>query len=106
MSLKRLTILLLRDVSSPDEAIRSDKNPTSVALDPASGLTGRFYYQSSHSNPPSWVGQIDPILTLPLQHVFSSSASGLLIIETSGRHFAVTFGYGKGFIDPAKIHRH
>jgi uncharacterized protein (TIGR04141 family) len=96
---------MLRDISGPDEAIRADKQPTSVSLDPTSKLTGRFYYQASSSRPPSWVAQINPILTASLQTVFSASASGLLILERSGHFFAFTFGYGKSFLDPAKIQR-
>lgn len=105
MPLKRLTVFLLRDISSPGDAIRADKHPVSVALDPGSGLTGQFYYQTSSSRPPSWVAQINPILTASLESVFSASASGLLVLERSGRFFAFTFGYGKGFLDPAKIQR-
>lgn len=105
MPLKRLTVFLLRDISVADDAIRTDKQPTSISLDPTSGLTGRFYYQASSSQPPSWVAQINPILSTSLQSVFSASASGLLILERSGRFFAFTFGYGKSFLDPAKIQR-
>jgi hypothetical protein len=62
-------------------------------------------WRSSHPNPPGWVADLNPVLTAPLQLIFSASASGLLVLETSGRHFAITFGYGKGFLDPAKIQR-
>jgi uncharacterized protein (TIGR04141 family) len=105
MSLKRLTVFLLRDIATIDEAIRDDRSPKSIPLDPNGGVTGRFFYQDSHSNPPSWVTEVSPILSTPVQSVFAASASGLLIIETSKRFFAITFGYGKGFLNPAKIQR-
>ena len=105
MTIKRLTVFLLRDVSSPDDAIRQDKHPTAISVDPSSGLVGCFFYENSHSKPPSWVAEVSPVLSAPVQAVFSASASGLLILETAGRHFAITFGYGKGYLDPAKIQR-
>jgi len=105
MSLKRLTVLLLRDIASPDDAIRAGKNPVSVALDPASNLSGTFYYPKSYPSPPGWVSEVNDVLSVPITNVVSSSASGLLIIETSSQFFALTFGYGKGLLDPSKIQR-
>ena len=105
MSLTRLTVMLLRDVEKPDDAIRLDRSPVSIELDPSNELTGTFYYITSAAHPPPWVAQINPVLSAPIQSVVSASASGLLIIQTSGKHFAVTFGYGKGLLNPAKIER-
>jgi ATP-dependent Lon protease len=103
-----INVDVAKDPGGHDRWIRTDSGwriNLDVSLDPASGLTGRFYYQSSHPNPPGWVADLNPVLTAPLQLIFSASASGLLVLETSGRHFAITFGYGKGFLDPAKIQR-
>ncbi len=105
LSLKRLTVFLLRDVSTAEDALRADRTPTPVELDPASGLTGRFFYETSNTRTPSWVAAVNPALTTNLQSVFSASASGLLVLEQSKRFFAFTFGYGKGFLNPAKIQR-
>ncbi|MCK6081771.1 TIGR04141 family sporadically distributed protein [Microbacterium sp. EYE_5] len=98
-------MFLLRDVSDPDDAIRPAKSPDSMLLDATSGLDGRFYYQRSHQNAPSWVTEVNSVLRAPISAVFSASASGLLILRASGRFFAITFGYGKGFLDPSKIQR-
>jgi uncharacterized protein (TIGR04141 family) len=103
--MKRLTVLLLNDIAGPDEAIRSTRNPTAINLDPASGTTGRFYFQASHSSTPGWIAEVQPVLSAPIAAVFSASASGLLILKASGRYFAITFGYGKSFLDPSKIER-
>ncbi|TFD59582.1 DUF6119 family protein [Cryobacterium sp. Hh38] len=99
----RLTIYLLRDVQEPDDAIGSGKSPSIAPLDPASNISGKFYFTSRPATAPAWATYVNPILSTPLSTVFSSSASGLLILKSGGRFFAFTFGYGRGFLDPTKI---
>lgn len=103
MSTSRLTIYLLRDVSTPDEAIDPDKSPNKLALDPGSGLDGAFFYSSRPASQPAWVSFIRPVVSTPFPTLTSSSASGLLVIKASNRFFAFTFGYGRGFINPSKV---
>lgn len=98
-----MTIYLLRNVTHPDESIAPDKHPKSQSLDPSSGVEGNFYFSSRPADPPAWVSFVQPILASPLQSVTTSSASGLLILKAADRFFALTFGYGKGFLNPAKI---
>jgi uncharacterized protein (TIGR04141 family) len=105
MTLKRLTVLLLRDVATPDDAIRTERKPESLALTSAAGLEGRFFYTRSFASPPGWVSEMNRILVSPLESVLSASASGLLILTVSDHFLAVTYGYGKSFLDPAKIQR-
>lgn len=97
--------MMLRDVQDPDDAIRSGKSPRSTPLQSSSGLHGKFYFDPSHPSPPSWVQEVDSIVESPVTSVSSASASGLLVLKTSGEFFAITFGYGKSFLDPTKIQR-
>src|SRR5665213_451615 len=78
MSLGRLTVMLLRDVEKPDDAIHLDKSPVSIELDPSSELTGAFYYLPSAAHPPPWVGQINPVLSPPIQSVVLDISEHLL----------------------------
>jgi uncharacterized protein (TIGR04141 family) len=87
----------------PDDAIAPNKNPQSQTLDPSSGVEGRFYFSSRPADPPVWVSFVQPILSSPLQSVKTSSASGLLVLKANDRFFALTFGYGRGFINPSKV---
>lgn len=105
MSNKRFTVFLLQNVATPQDAIHPDKHPTAIDLDPASGVSGKFYYQSSASRQPAWVSEVSPLLQSPITSVFSASSSGLLIVEASSKYFAFTFGFGKTFLDPSKIQR-
>ncbi|POH69955.1 MULTISPECIES: DUF6119 family protein [Cryobacterium] len=105
MTSTRLTILLLKDVMKPGDAISPDKNLTEVALVPASGLNGAFYFTPSHPRPPAWMSFVQPVLDTSMTGLSSASASGLLVIKGASRFFAITFGYAKSYLDPSKIER-
>ena len=104
MKTQRLTIFLLQPISEPKEALAKDKSPKAVVLEPQSGLVGTFYFVSKPPSRAGWVPFVKEIApTLP--DLSSSSASGVLIVEANGRHFALTFGYGRGLLDMSKIER-
>jgi len=103
MPTTRLTIYLLRDVATPGDAIAADKSPKQAALDPASGLAGEFFYAPRAAVQPSWVGFVQPVVASPLAGLTSASASGLLVLKVADEFFAFTFGYGRSFLNPAKI---
>lgn len=106
MGFSRLTIFLLRPgLKAPADAIDSDKPTTELVATPSSGITGSLFYVPSVVAPPSWVAEVDSILTGSLQGVNSASASGVFVIKTSKRWFAVSFGYGRSLLDPAWIER-
>lgn len=105
MSSTRLTIFLLRDIASFDDVTSGSKSYIRTPLDPDSGLVGEFLHSSRPATPPKWVWFVNPVLKDPLVNVSSSSASGLLILLVQEHYFAISFGYGRGFLDPAKIER-
>jgi uncharacterized protein (TIGR04141 family) len=99
----RLTIYLLgEEVTEPAHAL-NDKTPTSVELSPTSGLEGVFYHESRPATPPAWVSFLEPLLAVAPQRLLSASASGLLVLKASERWFAITFGYGRAFLNLSKI---
>ena len=103
MATNRLTIYLLRDVVEFDDALEPTKPFQTLALNPASGLEGAFYYSSPPATPPAWAFYVQPVLESALTTVTTSSASGLLVLKSGERHFALTFGYGRSFLEPSKI---
>lgn len=104
MKLRRLTFYLLReDIVDFDDALDPDKPSVAVELDPSTGIDGRFFYVKPRSSVPAWVEFVQPLLTDQLSGIFSASASALLLIRTSGRIFALTFGYGRSLLDLSKI---
>ena len=107
MPTQRLTIFLLQDVRSVTDALSEDlpKSVTSQSLTVGSGLSGAFYSSANPPTPPSWAKYLDPVLVGGAPALRSASASGLLILEVDSHFFALTFGYGRSFLNPAKIQR-
>ncbi len=107
MPTQRLTIYLLRDVSDLADALADDMAETLDVgeLTQASGLKGRVYSKKSLSRKPGWTGYLDPVVDGGVQGLRSSSASGLLLLQVDGNTYALTFGYGRSFLNQAKIER-
>jgi len=104
---QRLTIFLLRDVKTADDAIEPGllKALQRRSLG-SSSLDGAFYSSISHVNRPSWASYVDPLVSGGrLDNLKSASASGLLIIKAESNFFALTFGYGRSMLDLSKIER-
>lgn len=107
MPTQRLTIFLLRDVDDFGDSIADDVAETLDVQDltQASGLTGRFYSKKSFSRKPAWAGYLDPAVEGGVQGLRTSSASGLLLLRVDDHTFALTFGYGRSFLDQRRIER-
>ncbi|GAA3007469.1 DUF6119 family protein [Microbacterium aurantiacum] len=103
MTLNRFTIHLLHDVNEPDDALDPDRPHQVLELPQGSGLSGRFYYSARPARPPAWVTFMDSVTGVRPPELVSSSASGVLVVENSGRFFALTFGYGRGLLDASKV---
>lgn len=104
MPQRRLTIYLLQDVSDFHEAVDSSK-AEEAAMAAGWQDSARFYYGSTPLRSPAWVGFVDPVLASSPTTLRSSSASGLLLLKVEDEFFALTFGYGRSFLDQSKIRR-
>jgi uncharacterized protein (TIGR04141 family) len=104
---QRLTIFLLRDVNAFDDALTDDATAGLVSSDltKASGLSGRFYAKKSFARVPGWVKYVNPAVEGGVQDIQSASASAMLLLRVDGHTFALTFGYGRSFLNQAKIER-
>ncbi len=106
-STQRLTIFLLRNISEFDDALDEDDRSTLqiAELTDTSGLSGRFYFRRNSANSPGWMKYVEPIIEGGVSGVLSASPSGLLVLKVDSHAFALTFGYGRSFLDQAKIER-
>ncbi len=104
MKSRRLTFYLLQeDIADFDEALDPDKPKVTVELSPSTDIDGCFFYVKPQRSVPTWVEFVQPLLKSQLSDIRSASASGLLLLRTSGRIFALTFGYGRSLLDLSKI---
>ncbi|PHP51813.1 DUF6119 family protein [Actinomyces ruminis] len=104
MKARRLTLYLLReDIVDFDDALDPDKERITVEIDPSTGIDGRFFYVEPSPSIPTWVAFVQPLLTDELNTIRSTSTAALLLLRTSGRVFALTFGYGRSLLNLSKI---
>lgn len=105
MALNRLTVFLLKDIKDFSDALNEDKEPARMVLNQASGLEGEFWWSARDPSAPPWVAFIGDLVSEIPDQLQSSSASGLLILQVAESFFALTFGYGRGFLRPETIVR-
>ncbi|MCW4386328.1 TIGR04141 family sporadically distributed protein [Salinibacterium sp. SYSU T00001] len=107
MGTQRLTIFLLRDTHRPDDAVDDDviAELETSELTESSGLVGRFYWRRNVAHTPTWAKYVAPVVNGGIQGAQSAAASGLLVLAVDGQMFALTFGYGRSFLNQARIER-
>lgn len=107
MGSQRLTIFLLTtDVIDPEGAldIGGEQSYAEQDVSGSAGFEGVFYSRYNRPRFPEWVKYVSPALEAN-PNVKTASASGLLILKAVERYFALSFGFGRNFLDPSKIER-
>ncbi|MEY8568832.1 DUF6119 family protein [Brevibacterium linens] len=104
MKSRRLTFYLLREgVDRFEDALDSEKLEHSDRIDTVDGVDGCFVFNKPRQSTPPWVSFVQPILTEQLDGVRSASASALLLLRSCDRIFAVTFGFGRTYLNLSKV---
>ena len=101
---RRLTVFLLQDVTKFADALDPEQKPREEKVTDGAGFKGRFYWQTSGTRTPDWVPFVSPALS-QTPDVHTASSSGLLVLKSAKRFFAVTFGYGRSMLDQSKVVR-
>lgn len=81
---------------------RSKREPPACKMIPG---VGTLYYASTRIRTPKWVDGFFGT-TVEREAFKSATASAMLIIESGGRLFALTFGFGRAFLNQNAIERH
>lgn len=107
MPSQRLTVFLLtEDVIAATDVLDPNGERAYFQQDVSAdaGYDGVFF--SSYNPPrfPEWVKYVTPVLDGSLD-VKTASASGLLVLKAVDRFFALSFGFGRTFLDPSKVER-
>jgi uncharacterized protein (TIGR04141 family) len=91
-----LTIILLKEGVTDLEALESAPPDTRrVEIDLNDRVKALLATRQSREKPPSWARLFDDVADLDQLRLRNSSASAALLIRTSGRLFALTFGQGR-----------
>jgi uncharacterized protein (TIGR04141 family) len=96
--------LLKSDVGQAREALRQDPGELTEHRFSAAGAEGVVYVAPTPESIPDWVEMLEPV-TQPPVHVRSQSPRAVLVLNTAGRWFAVTFGYGRTLLEPGRYER-
>lgn len=103
---RRLSIYLMKThVKEFADAIDVGQQHEQAELDQDLGIDGVLYYETRPPKPASWVEFVQPALTTELTGLFSASSSGLLLLRSSERMFAIVFGFGKALLDMEAVER-
>lgn len=107
MRSQRLTIFLLTTgVLEPADAldVSNDSSYSKQDISDSVGFEGTFYSKYNLPRIPEWAKYVSPALeSSPV--VKTASSSGLLILKASDRYFALSFGFGRNFLNQSKIER-
>lgn len=100
----RLKVLLLKsDVDSFEAALKADENgklPEGVPVKAALSMDAQVYLRPPDAKDPAWLEFVQQGLEEPLGYK-TATAGALLLLRTSGRFFAVPFGYGRLSLRPS-----
>ena len=101
---EKLSVYLLKDnVKDYNDALRSTVTKT-YKLKPIINKKGMVVVKSEpNDDGPHWQNFVSQSVHGDFEKLKSQSNSAIIFIETSGRIFAFTFGYGKSLLDPTII---
>ena len=97
--LQKLTIFLLKDGMTPEEALRDADAATGHRVPAISPERDVLFVASSPPHTPSWARYVAPHTRADLSDLLTASSSALLLIEAAEHLFAVTFGQGRHLLD-------
>jgi uncharacterized protein (TIGR04141 family) len=103
---QRLNIFLFKEGTTRDQAVRDDVADLSVA--PISGgfdFEGEIFTKGAPPNPPRWLRFVQSGTGGDLAGLSNQSASCLIVLSAHECVFGVAFGFGRYWIDDARIVR-
>lgn len=103
---QRLNIFLIKEGTAIDKVARSDVGSLKQhAIRDGLTFSGVIFTKGTTANPPAWISFVQSGSSTPLGPLLSQSASALLLLNVSGRVFAIAFGFGRHWIDETLIVR-
>jgi uncharacterized protein (TIGR04141 family) len=95
-----LSILLLKDdFEDFDQVVQDDFRTKKFIIEDNSQAIGTLYVRSSIPNPPKWASLFDGFIEIENIGI-NTTVGAVLLTESEGKKFAVTFGHGRYLIKP------
>jgi uncharacterized protein (TIGR04141 family) len=95
-STKQLTIFLLKSaVMDPRDALDSSDALQSHSVQVGGEQLGTLHVRPSHTTPPSWARLFEGSVDINTLGAFNAGTAAVLMLESHGRRYALTFGYGR-----------
>lgn len=99
-STRTISIYLLKpEIRSARAALKDEIGELREHVVAAGETVGTLFVSEGDQSPPDWVKFLADV-TEPRVEDLTRSLSALLLIEASGRWFAIAFGYGRRLLDP------
>ncbi|MHB1467772.1 MAG: DUF6119 family protein, partial [Solirubrobacteraceae bacterium] len=98
--LRKITVSLLKADVDRSEALRDRDDLVGRRVPAIDHEQDVLFVASSPPHPPGWKAYLAPHVTGLIDDVYTASASAVLLLEASGRLFAVTFGGGRHLLEP------
>ena len=93
------SIFLLKDGFDLPEKLLKTENYETSQVTYQGQVIGTLYTKSKAPSPPAWMKNFKDALIVPWRKLESASASAVFHIEAKGRHFALTYGYGRSMLN-------
>lgn len=104
-STETFSIYLLKEpVASPAEAFKDEPGEMRQHEIAAGETSGTLFVRPGKESPPDWVSFLEEASSPPLEDT-TKSLSAVLLLEASGRLFAIAFGHGRTMLDPDAYER-
>ncbi|MEK7315628.1 MAG: TIGR04141 family sporadically distributed protein [Candidatus Eisenbacteria bacterium] len=94
---RRLTIYLLKEGREVVDQILTEH--TRLIHREVRGI-GNLYVRPSRAHPPAWADLFAGSVDFSTLSVDQANSAAILLVGAGGRMFALTFGHGKGFLEP------
>lgn len=103
---QRLNIFLIKEGTDRASVVRDDvRGLLTVPITEGLDFTGEIYVKGNPPNPPRWQQFVQSGTQQQLGILLNQSASCLIVISIADRVFAITFGFGRYWIDDHHIVR-
>lgn len=103
---QHLNVLLLKaGFDTEGAALKNRSRATMRALDTSLVPKGLLFVEPAEPKAPKWVTFLTQAARESLESITSTVASAVLFIESAGRSFAFTFGYGRNMLKAESFER-